>query len=61
MGFDYTFAYVWPVSQPGRAVAQQLRFHPPDPDLAILPQVITVSQGWSGWRDEGPLYKIPAA
>lgn len=59
MGFDYTFAYVWPVSQPGRAVAQQLDFIRQTRDLAILPQVITVSQGWSGWRDEGPLYKIP--
>jgi hypothetical protein len=21
--------------------------------LSILPQVVTVSQAWSGWRDEG--------
>jgi len=28
-------------------------------ELAILPQVVTVSQAWSGWRDEGSIWKIP--
>jgi hypothetical protein len=27
--------------------------------LDIIPQVVTVSQGWSGWRDEGSIWKIP--
>ena len=28
-------------------------------ELGILPQVVTVSQAWSGWRDEGSIWKIP--
>ena len=28
-------------------------------ELRILPQVVTVSQAWSGWRDEGSIWKIP--
>jgi hypothetical protein len=24
-----------------------------------LPEVVTVSQGWSGWHDEGSIWKIP--
>jgi hypothetical protein len=28
-------------------------------DLKIIPEVVTVSQGWTGWRNEGPLYRIP--
>jgi hypothetical protein len=29
--------------------------------LGILPQVVTVSQAWSGWNDEGTIWKIPPA
>ena len=28
-------------------------------ELGILPQVVTVSQAWSGWHDEGSIWKIP--
>jgi hypothetical protein len=59
LGFDYTFAYCWPIHDPPRAIPAQLDFIRKTRDLNILPEVITVSQGWSGWRNEGPLYKIP--
>ncbi len=61
MGFDYTFAYVWPIAKPDQAVPMQLDFIRKTRDLNILPQVVTVSQGWTGWRNEGPLYRIPPA
>ncbi len=61
MGFDYTFAYVWPISKPEQAVSMQLDFIRQTRDLNILPQIVTVSQGWTGWQNEGPLYRIPPA
>jgi acetyl esterase/lipase len=61
LGFDYTFAYVWPISKPQEAIPMQLDFIRQTRDLKILPEVITVSQGWTGWRNEGPLYRIPPA
>jgi hypothetical protein len=59
LGFDYTFAYCWPVRQPLQAIPIQLDYIRKTRDLNILPEVVTVSQGWSGWHNEGPLYKIP--
>ena len=59
LGFDYTFAYCWPIQNPAQAIPAQLDFIRKTRDLNILPEVITVSQRWSGWRNEGPLYKIP--
>jgi len=61
MGFDYTFAYVWPISKPEQAVSMQLDFIRKTRDLDILPEIVTVSQGWTGWRNEGPLYRVPPA
>jgi acetyl esterase/lipase len=61
MGFDYTFAYVWPIYKPEQAVAMQLDYIRKTRDLNILPEVVTVSQGWTGWRNEGPPYRIPPA
>jgi hypothetical protein len=61
MGFDYTFAYVWPISKPSEAVSIQLDFIRKTRDLKIIPEVVTVSQGWTGWRNEGPLYRITPA
>ena len=59
MGFDYTFAYVWPIADPQQAIPKQPDFIRKTRDLNILPEVVTVSQGWTGWRNEGPLYRIP--
>jgi hypothetical protein len=64
LGLDYTFAYCWPVAgspDPQRAIATQLDLIEKTRRLGILPEVVTVSQGWSGWRDEGSIWKIPPA
>jgi hypothetical protein len=57
LGFDYPFAYCWPIHNPPQAIPAQLELIRNTRDLNILPEVITVSQGWSGWNNEGPLYK----
>jgi hypothetical protein len=62
LGLDYTFAYCWPVSgspPPERAAQAQMESIRKTRELAILPQVVTVSQAWSGWQDEGSIWKIP--
>jgi hypothetical protein len=62
LGLDYTFAYCWPVPgspPPERAAEVQMDAIRKTQELGILPQVVTVSQAWSGWRDEGSIWKIP--
>jgi len=59
MGFDYIFEYCWPVSDTAHPVESQLSSIRKMRELSPLPQIITVSQGWSGWHDEGPNYRIP--
>ena len=64
LGLDYTFAYCWYVPgnpNPQQAIAAQLDDINTTRRLGILPEVATVSQGWSGWRDEGSIWKIPPA
>gem|GEM_PF-482795 len=62
MGFDYSFAYCWPVPDnptPQQAIEAQMQSIRKTQELGILPQVVTVSQAWSGWHDEGSIWKIP--
>ena len=62
LGLDYTFAYCWPIPNnptPQQAVATQMQDIRKTQALGVLPQVVTVSQAWSGWRDEGSIWKIP--
>lgn len=62
IGLDYTFAYCWHVEnnpQPEQAIQAQMNCIRKTQDLGILPQVVTVSQGWSGWRDEGSVWTLP--
>jgi hypothetical protein len=62
LGLDYTFAYVWPVGgspAPDKAIETQMNAIRKTQELGIIPQVVTVSQAWSGWRDEGSIWKIP--
>lgn len=62
LGLDYTFAYCWHVADspaPQRAIDTQLDYINKTQELGILPQVVTVSQGWSGWKDEGSIWTIP--
>jgi len=64
LGLDYTFAYCWHVQNnpdPARAIATQLDYIRRTQDMGVLPQVVTVSQGWSGWHDEGSIWKIAPA
>ncbi len=64
LGLDYTFAYCWHVPNsptPEQAIRTQLEYIRKTQELAILPQVVTVSQAWSGWQDEGSIWKIPPA
>ena len=62
LGLDYTFAYCWYVHDnptPERAIQTQMDNIRKTQELNILPQVVTVSQAWSGWQDEGTIWKIP--
>lgn len=62
LGLDYTFAYCWYVPNnptPAQAIAAQQRAIGRTQELGMLPQVVTVSQAWSGWRDEGTIWKLP--
>lgn len=61
-GIDYTFAYVWPLEgspPPDRAVEMQMEKIRWTQEAGVMPQVVTVSQAWSGWRDEGSIWKLP--
>ena len=62
LGLDYTFAYCWHVPgnpSPEKAIAAQLDYINKTRRMGILPEVVTVSQGWSGWQDAGSIWKIP--
>ncbi len=62
LGLDYTFAYCWHIPNnpsPEKAIATQMEYIKKTQELGILPQVVTVSQAWSGWADEGSIWKIP--
>jgi hypothetical protein len=62
LGLDYTFAYCWGVPgspTPEKAIQTQMEYIRKTQELNILPQVVTVSQAWSGWHDEGSIWKIP--
>lgn len=62
MGLDYSFAYCWHVQDnptPEQAIQAQLAYMQGIQALNILPQIPTVSQAWSGWNDEGSIWKIP--
>ncbi len=64
IGLDSTFAYCWYIPDnpsPEQAIATQMGYIRKTQELGILPQVITVSQAWSGWQDEGTIWKIPPA
>ncbi|MDR0870872.1 MAG: glycoside hydrolase family 99-like domain-containing protein [Planctomycetaceae bacterium] len=63
IGLDYTFAYCWyvPNSPPPNVVIDtQLDYLKKTQAMhSIIPQVATLSQAWSGWRDEGTIWKLP--
>jgi len=62
LGLDCTFAYCWHIQNnptPEQAIKTQMEYIRKTQELNVLPQVVTVSQAWSGWRDEGSIWKIP--
>jgi hypothetical protein len=62
LGVDASFAYCWHLPgspDPDAAVAGQLAAIRAIRDRGVLPQVVTVSQGWSGWHDEGTVWAVP--
>jgi hypothetical protein len=62
LGLDYSFAYCWHVPNsptPEVAIKTQVDYIRKTQELGVLPQVVTVSQAWSGWHDEGSIWKIP--
>ena len=64
LGLDNCFAYCWYIGNnptPQQAIDTQMSNIHKTQDLGILPQVVTVSQAWSGWSDEGTIWKIPPA
>jgi len=61
-GLDNSFAYCWHIQNspsPQQAIDAQMEKIRTTQDLGILPQVVTVSQAWSGWKDEGSIWKLP--
>lgn len=62
LGLDYTSAYVWPIPgnpAPDVAIRKQVEYWTKTRDMGIIPQIITLSMGWTGWRDEGSIWKLP--
>ena len=62
LGVDASFAYCWHLPgspDPDTAVAGQLAAMRAVRDRGVIPQVVTVSQGWSGWHDEGSVWSVP--
>ncbi|MCL2624932.1 MAG: glycoside hydrolase family 99-like domain-containing protein, partial [Planctomycetaceae bacterium] len=65
LGLDYVFAYCWHINDspaPPRAIETQMHYiNEVQKHRDILPQIVTLSQGWSGWQDEGSIWKLPPA
>jgi hypothetical protein len=62
LGLDYVFAYCWYIPDnptPEQAIKAQMEYIRQTSDINALPQIVTVSQAWSGWSDEGTIWKIP--
>lgn len=62
LGLDYSFAYCWHISNspsPAQAIDQQLNNVQAIQETGIIPQIVTASQAWSGWSDEGSIWKLP--
>jgi hypothetical protein len=65
IGFDYTFQYCWYIGNsptPDEAITSQMKQIEQMHSLhSIIPMIVTLSQAWSGWSDEGSIWKLPPA
>jgi len=62
LGLDYTSAYVWPIANnptPDIAIKKQEEYWTKTRDIGIIPEIVTLSMGWTGWQDEGSIWKLP--
>ena len=63
-GFDYCFAYVWPLPhspEPDAAVRMQEDIWQKRRELGVLPEVLTVSMGWDSrpWHPSTSIWRLP--
>lgn len=62
LGLDAVFAYVLggpDRGTPEEIIRAQIDYTRKAGALKIIPTIATASQAWSGWADEGPLWKLP--
>ena len=63
MGLDYVFSYCWYIHNsppPAVVIEEQMKQIKSRQDQRnIIPQIVTLSQAWSGWQDEGTIWKLP--
>lgn len=62
LGVNYVFPYCWYIPNnptPPQAVAAQVQDIHEQAGLHILPTIVTVSEGWTGWHDEGTMWRLP--
>ncbi len=65
MGFDYAFSYNWVVPgnpSPEAAVEKQIEYWKKTKEMNILPHIISLTVGWTGWGDEASSkWRLPPA
>jgi hypothetical protein len=62
MGLDYSFAYTWPIPNnpaPQTAISTQMQYLSERQAMGFIPEIPTASVGWSGWHDEGSIWRLP--
>jgi hypothetical protein len=63
IGFDYTFQYCWYVNNspsPDVVIENQMdQIRKMHSQHDVIPMIVTLSQAWSGWQDEGTMWKLP--
>jgi hypothetical protein len=62
LGLDETFAYCWNIPKsptPAEAITLQEHDIETTENFHILPELVTLSEGWSGWHDEGSIWRLP--
>ena len=61
-GVDATFAYHWHLGDnpdPATAIERQMTYYQKAREFNLIPPIMTASMGWTGWRNEGSMWRIP--